>query len=382
VGTGRGLADLGGLSAIRPVLSWGGAGSSKHANYARLGHAQMLPLPRVAVGTVQPGVDLQPMLWAMMEALRQRGLQVQSFLSRAWFARYHGEAGVTGLNPRHLDSWLMTPKQCRDIFVRGAEACDLAVVEGEFAHPLSDENPPGGRLDTLCNWLDLPVLVLLDAYRIERRRLPKRPEQADGLLLDRVSDGRHLAELTTNLEAFWGIPVLGALEVLPALRAEVHALPGGGRPSRELLGQLGRQFFRHGYPERVVELASRRQFVWPPTRLFALDRPSPPMVVALAYDNALNCYFPDTLDLLESCGARIVDFSPLRDERLPGGTDIVYLGCGHPERLHEAGLAEPSAQRGPDICRRWRAGVSLPTDRDRRWSVAEDGGHLPGDCPA
>jgi cobyrinic acid a,c-diamide synthase len=54
--------------------------------------------------------------------------------------------------------------------------------------------------------------------------------------------------------------------------------------------------------------------------------------VAVAYDNAFHCYFPDTLDLLEARGARLCDFSPLRDESLPDDVDVVYLGCGCPEK--------------------------------------------------
>jgi cobyrinic acid a,c-diamide synthase len=63
------------------------------------------------------------------------------------------------------------------------------------------------------------------------------------------------------------------------------------------------------------------------------------LTVAVGFDEAFNCYFPDTLDLLELCGATVVDFSPLRDEALPPETDLVYLGCGHPER-YAAALAE------------------------------------------
>ena len=60
------------------------------------------------------------------------------------------------------------------------------------------------------------------------------------------------------------------------------------------------------------------------------------VTVAVAYDDAFNCYFPDTLDLLELQGATVKVFSPLTDAELPEGTEVVYLGCGHPERCAEA----------------------------------------------
>jgi cobyrinic acid a,c-diamide synthase len=58
-----------------------------------------------------------------------------------------------------------------------------------------------------------------------------------------------------------------------------------------------------------------------------------PLRVAVACDDVFGGYFPDTLELLESRGAAICDFSPLRDDRLPAGTDVVYVGCGHPEQF-------------------------------------------------
>lgn len=45
----------------------------------------MPPLPRVAVGTVQQEADGKAILRALIEALREQGFQVQSFLSRACF---------------------------------------------------------------------------------------------------------------------------------------------------------------------------------------------------------------------------------------------------------------------------------------------------------
>ena len=172
------------------------------------------------------------------------------------------------------------------------------------------------------------------------RRLP-RPARVDALLLDGVEDACDLARLSDELESRWGVPVLGGLEALPELRAEIAAVPKGTRPPRELCQRLGSQLLRHMQPQRVMQLASQRKSLpvaQPPVDAME-DVASSPLVVALAYDKAMNCYFPDTLDLLESRGATIVDFSPLRDERLPPDTDIVYLGCGHPEH-HAAELSQ------------------------------------------
>ena len=92
----------------------------------------MPELPRIAVGTIQPNTSAQPILWALMEALRRRGTQVQSFVSRACFPQHKAAEAITGLKPRFLDSWLMSAAICGEIFFRSSELGDLSLVEGDF----------------------------------------------------------------------------------------------------------------------------------------------------------------------------------------------------------------------------------------------------------
>ena len=51
---------------------------------------------------------------------------------------------------------------CREVFLRGCRTSDLAIVEGTF---LPDASGPGAASDfaTLCRWLDLPRLAVVDA---------------------------------------------------------------------------------------------------------------------------------------------------------------------------------------------------------------------------
>jgi cobyrinic acid a,c-diamide synthase len=288
----------------------------------------MSGLPRIAVGTIQPEADGTAMLWALMDALEHVGLRVQNFLPHAYFASRDGATAITGLAPRHLDSWLMSRDLCREVFVRGASSSDLAVVEGKFGDPGS---ALGGDLDTLCRWLDLPRLAIVDARLLGDCRLPERPEDTEGLLLDRVANMEEACRLATLFESLWNVPVLGWLGPLPGLRALVEGTSRYSPPSLGLCHALGKQFSQHAQLERIYRIAGQRPFRGRRAPCRAWHHPLPRVQIAVAYDDCFHGYFPDTLDLLELNGAAVCDFSPLGDERLPPGTDVVYIGCGHPE---------------------------------------------------
>jgi cobyrinic acid a,c-diamide synthase len=302
----------------------------------------MSRFPRVALGTVQPDADTQFVSWALLELLTRHACQTQHFFARSSLAPCSGAITATGLASRHLDSWLMTPDLCHELFVRGAGGSELAIIEGPFdaAVPFGGG---GSSLDTLCQWLDLPRLVVLDTTRMDEGHLPARP-QADALILDRITSAAEHRRLSTSLESLWGIPVVGALEELPALREAVRALPAGSIAPPEVCLELGIDFERFTQVDEIRRLADRRELPQ------AVDGPSVGAVrrvrktrtkvtVAVAYDEAFHGYFPDTLDLLELMGATVVDFSPLHDEQLPPGIDLVYIGCGRPDR-HAETLAD------------------------------------------
>ena len=290
----------------------------------------MSPLSRIAVGTLQPRADASAVLWGLMEALEQRDLRVQSFLSRACFAARDGATTITGQSPRHLDSWLMTRDVCCELFLRGSRSCDLAIVEGSFEpqHGLA-----GGSLDTLCDWLELPSIAVIDCTMMAHCQLPPRPRALDGILLDRVASRDQFVRLQTMLESLWRAPVLGYLENLPGLRQLVDNLPVGATPSVEVCQRLGNELSRHCNLDRLRQITQGREFLYRRPASCEYIAPCSGLHVAVAFDEAFNCYFPDTLDALEMQGAQVSDFSPLRDERLPAEVDIVYFGCGHPERF-------------------------------------------------
>ena len=294
----------------------------------------MRRMPRLAIGSVERRSDFQPMLWALLDVLKRSGLHVQTFLSQACFATLHSAHCITGEYHRHLDSWLMSPEQCREIFHHGACQCDISIVEGRFAS--SNAENIDGTLTDVCNWLDLPRLGVFNVAQVADCQLSVERPCVDALLLDEVADTADLSRWQTQLEALWGIPVLGALEALPVVRTMIGRLSHGCRPSRDIRHVLGDSLLQHLNVFRLMQLSDQHAFPDVPSSLFSDGVCRQKLRVAVAYDDAFHCCFPGTLDLLEIQGATITDFSPLRDESIPSNTDLVYFGCGRPEFYADA----------------------------------------------
>ena len=307
----------------------------------------MSGLPRLAIGSVSPETDYRPVLWAVIDALDRQGVRIQSFLPRACLAEVEAASVITGVSPRHLDSWLMTRDFCRQTFLRVARQSDLAIVEGDLSGKAAGE--PGGQLETLCDWLALPRLGVWDVRGQADHHLSTRRPSADALLLDGISSPSEFYRLQTMIESLWGLPVLGALEDAPGVRDAIRQLTPGERPPRDLCACLGDNLLQYAHPAALLELAQRRTLVnfersdeFIPVQAGVAAEPSERvrqlvggrrsrLTVAVAYDEVFRGYFPDTLDALEQLGATVRDFSPLHDEALPPDCDLVYIGCGKPQ---------------------------------------------------
>ncbi len=290
----------------------------------------MYAMPRVAIGSVHSRAEPSLLPWAMMEMLQEEGAQVQGFLSKAVFPKHLAVAAVTGRPPRYLDTWLMSRQQCLAAFLRTPKATDVAVVEGAFPGGFNGPGQ-GGRLDVLCRWLHLPRVGLIDVAGADPADVSTLPEDLDACLLENVEDWDHFCRWQRFLQLHRQLPVLGAMEPVPKLRRSLERLPPGVKPSRAWCHLLGQRFRPYWQRELFWQLACSRPLPQGETTLSPLVPLARKATVAIAYDEAFYCYFPEVLETIESCGATIITFSPLRDEGLPPGTSVVYLGCGHTE---------------------------------------------------
>ena len=294
----------------------------------------MRPLNRLAVGTIQPQASREPVVFGLLDALHAAGESPVLFRSTCGCLCRDPSPAVLGRGSRHLDSWAMGRADAAAALAAGAGSNDLALIEGRFdsAERRPSAAPAGSSLDTLCEWLDLPRIAVVDVRELEHRGW-RRPAACDALILDRVADPRDAAYWQTTLEALWKTPVVGWLDEAAPLRALASSLPAGSNPSRELCQALGQRLLPTLQRDKLRALAQRAAPLsttvenWlPRTRGHHRFR------IAVAYDEAYCGYYPETLDLLEAAGAELCDFSPLKSGSLPDGATIVYFGCGHPER--------------------------------------------------
>ena len=305
----------------------------------------------IIIGGTHSGAGKTTLTLGLMAALRRRGLTVAPFKVGPDFIDPGHHALIAGRPGRNLDGWMLTQVYNRDNFHRQAAGCDLAVVEGVMGlfdgFSGSDE---AGSTAQMAKWLDLPVLLVVDAASMARSAaaLVQGFERFDpqvrfaGVVFNNLGSEGHLTCLKAAMEAYLSMPVLGGLLRDQRLQmAERHL--GLFTAEEQPLS-----------PEQVAMLADRIEAGVDLGRLMErmaevqpLPSPSPvpwrttePAVrVGVARDRAFCFYYPDNLELLTAAGITLVPFSPLTDKILPENLDGIYLGGGYPE-LHAQRLAE------------------------------------------
>jgi cobyrinic acid a,c-diamide synthase len=303
---------------------------------------QMARFPRLLIASVSACHEQSLCTLALLAAFRNLGYQVQHFRSLAAFTPLDYVTPLTGLASRHLDPWIMSGDLCREMFVYSASQADLSIVEG---CPIQ----PGGR-DGNRGWpeiaqlLDCPTLGIVPGNLGGPFHAPPLPAPIDALFIDQVPSAEKYREQKAALEGIYGKPVLGGLAAGKSAAGAVQKMRCGQPISGSLLQDFSRRIVELSDLQAMLVLARSRTLQVAAPKLFRPRRGQQSMRVAVAYDDCFHCYFPETLDALEYLGARLCEFSPLADERLPDASDVVFLGCGHPEE-HASALAENECMR-------------------------------------
>jgi len=307
----------------------------------------------IVVAGVHSGCGKTTITLALMAAFKRRGLRVAPFKAGPDFIDPGHHTAITGVAGRNLDGWMLKRTTNLDIFRQNTGQADIAVVEGVMGlFDGYDGRSEAGSTAQLAKWLDLPVLLVVDARSMARSAgaLVQGFENFDpdlkfaGVLFNKVGSPVHLDYLTQALEGNVKMPCLGGVGRNPDIAIPSRHLGLVTTDDHGLNDRM--QNALADLVENCMDLDSLLDSLpWMPAEPPMPPKKKPPFVrIAVARDAAFCFYYPENIELLEQAGARIVYFSPLSDAALPDNIDGLYLGGGYPE-LHAATLTQNTGFR-------------------------------------
>lgn len=291
-------------------------------------------IPRLIIAGTQSGCGKTSVAVGVVRALARRGLRIQPFKIGPDFIDPSLLSIAAGRPCRNLDSWLLPHPTVAELLARGAEGAQVAVAEGMMGlYDGAGGAGEAGSTAEVARLLAAPVVLVVDVGGAARSAAATvlgfsafDPHLTiAGIIANRAAGPRHVEALRGALRPS-GIPLLGAIPSDDRLR--IPDRDPGLVPAAEALADA---------VEGTVDLEA----------LLRIARTAPPLVVSgpmafppiaapaagrigIAQDEAFSFYYQDGLEMLEAVGARLVPFSPLRDEGLPA-VDGLYLGGGFPE---------------------------------------------------
>ncbi|MBF0564838.1 MAG: cobyrinate a,c-diamide synthase [Nitrospirae bacterium] len=304
------------------------------------------------VSAIQSGAGKTTVSLALMASLKRLGFDVQPFKAGPDFIDPGLHRAITGKTSWNLDRWMCSDDYVRQTFITHASASDVAVVEGVMG--LFD----GGETSTaaLAKLVGLPIVLVLDVRGMAESAAAvvagilsmDNGLTLAGVILNRVGSPKHLQRVRAAIDLYTGVEVIGAIPTEAKIHVQERHLglftAEDGPVNEEFTGSAATLARENINLHRLLSLTTV-----PSDSVYRKDD-SPYLLnrychisgvsrgvshtggtLAVARDKAFCFYYEDNFELLVHYGVKIVFFSPLDDEALPGGIDGLYLGGGYPE---------------------------------------------------
>ncbi|WP_257351073.1 cobyrinate a,c-diamide synthase [Pseudalkalibacillus decolorationis] len=300
---------------------------------------------RLVIAGTGSGVGKTTVTIGLMSALKKKGYSVQGFKCGPDYIDPTYHTAVTGRPSRNLDSWMLTYDLVKEIYARGSQDADISIIEGVMGfYDGKDPKTNVGSTAEISVITESPVLLVVNCASMARSaaaivkgfQVLSEGPNIIGVLANQVGSEGHFKLVKTAIEQECGIPVIGYIKRNDDLTIPERHL--GLVPSIErgeldsFFDQLGEIMLDTVDVDLLYEIAEATTLTPPSTNLFT-SRLKQGVTIAVAKDAAFNFYYRENLELLESFGANIEFFSPLKGETIPKNVDGLYLGGGFPEEF-------------------------------------------------
>lgn len=265
---------------------------------------------------------------------------------------FHRE--VLGIDSKNLDLFFSDEEKLRVGYLRHTLGAELTITEGVmgFYDGMSLDSVKGSSYD-VAQTLGLPVILVINARGAAMTLAAvvkgivefRSDSNIRGILLNRVSAMLYprLKEMLENELARIGhdeIKIVGYMPENEVFHLESRHLglvtPQEMESLQEKVKRAGEILAKTVDLELLEKIAGeaavwKTEVIEESEKVGNLKSKNDPVRIAVARDEAFCFYYKDNLELLESLGCEVIEFSPLRDEKLPDNISGLILGGGYPE---------------------------------------------------
>ena len=307
-------------------------------------------VPRILLGAAASGSGKTLLTCGLLQALKNRKLQVASFKCGPDYIDPMFHSRVIGTKSRNLDSFFADEDTVRYLLEKNARDCEISVIEGVMGYydGLAGISPKASAYD-VAKITKTPAVLIVNAKGMSLSAAAfikgfveyQEDSQIRGVILNQVSPMMY-PRLKQIIEEELSIKVYGYVPVVKDCVLESRHLglvmPEEIVDLQQKLMELAEILEKSVDIDGLLELAEHAEEL-PVQESPVAYHTGRKIRIALAKDEAFCFFYQDNLELLEEMGAELVPFSPIHDKKLPEHIDGMLFHGGYPE-LYAKKLSE------------------------------------------
>jgi cobyrinic acid a,c-diamide synthase len=233
--------------------------------------------------------------------------------------------------------------QVRDSFIKGMENKDIAVIEGvRGLYEGIDSINDIGSTASIAKSLKAPVILIINSRSLVKSAAALvlgfkslDPEiNIAGVILNKVKNKAHFEKTKRSIEEITNTEVIGGItrdDKISIEQRHLGLVPAVERENSLKYIDIWSEVIKNSIDlDRLVEIAKTAPKLTSDIIPIWNKINKQPVKIGVAFDEVFNFYYKENIESLEANNAKVVYFSPLKDEGLPD-VDGLYIGGGYPE---------------------------------------------------